>query len=82
MSSKAVIAIKNSNQVVIKIRINYSEAADIFRKHDKIFLRGLNRKEASYAHKRLEVLCKCKVEAHPAFLVESNEEGYYFEKES
>lgn len=82
MSSKAVIPIHDTERVIIKIRMNYSEVSEILNKHGKIFLRGLNRKEASYAHKRLEILCKCKLAAHPAFLQESGEEGYYFERET
>lgn len=82
MSKKAIIPIRDEDRVIIKIRMNYSEVAGILNRHGKIFLRGLNRKESSYAHKRLEILCKCKLNVHPAFLAETNEEGYYFERET
>jgi hypothetical protein len=79
-TSKSVIPILRDDQVAIKIRMNYGEIATIINNHDKVFLRGLNTKEASYAHKRLEMLCKCKLDKHAAILSETNEEGYYFEK--
>ncbi len=69
-----------SEDVQIKVRVDYAEAAKMFRKNEQLFFRDMSNKQAYYAKRRLEFLCKCKLEAHPAIHPELKAEGYLFHK--
>jgi len=78
--SERARSVKPDEEVVIQQRMNYVDVAKLLVKHDEVFVRDLNAKQASYAHKRLEILCKCKLEAHQAALPKTHELGYLFHK--
>lgn len=66
--------------IQVKVRFDYSKAAKMLNAHPQLFFPNMTPKEAYYAKKKLEILCKCKLESHQAIHPGIQQEGYVFEK--